>query len=958
MSNAHKISLILLLAFLLRMNGLDFGLPYVFHDDEHQYVEAGVAFLEGQAAIRAGQEKLNNPPLFKSGLGLLYVLYSRLLIGDPEAIQAAAHNQQWRTFFHYVGRFATVSLGLLTVALLYAIGKRLYSPKTGLLAALLLTVSFLPVRESHFAVNDTPLAFMVAAVLYTGAGILRRGRWFDYLLTGLLIGLAGAVKYTGVYLVSILIMAHWLRQRQTKATWRAGLLSPRWWAGLFLVPVGFLVGAPVVLTAWAEMFRRMSRLAEYGRLGYHDLLLAPYGGWLFYLNILAWGLGFLLLGLCLVALVGVLMTRYHEDLLLVVFPLLLYVIMAQQKLIFARFILPALPPLLLLAAIWLRRFSHMAPRLSPKLTEQRVLTVATLLLIIQPLLWSIWLGVLLSRPDTRETATDWIAENIPSGAIVYAEDHAIPKEGVAGRVSWPHVHPPDLAFDSDIPDPLAHYQAQGTQFILTSDYHHQRRFTDPTKETGRQQWAQTLSHLTPLVEFQPYWQPAQFTFTQRYGPWLEAPLRHLPGPTIRVYALDSPPTRHYLNPLDEANQIPDKAHIFAYELTPNPTQAIEISLYWVNKGWQPSDELRVTLVDSAGFEAAQTIAQPAPAFANALAQGQKMIKSEAHLPLPPGTPPGPYRLHFSIFDTNKLETVGLVNQTPLTLTQPISPPQPNDLPDSDTHPLTPGFSLISHNLHVDDEAMQNTLLFGQDNWLTLLWQADKKTETDYQIQLTLLDPAEKVAAVWAGHPVHGQSPTSNWQTGQLIRDPWNLTLPDTLPDTQDTPYTLRLTLLNPDNSPANTVDLDTVQLSGHARSSAIPTMQQTVNAVWADAFSLLGFNIRAIPESADSGWLELDLYWQSLAPLDTNYVISLRLIDNQGQTILSQDTQPSGGQAPTSNWQPGEVIHDFHSLRYEKLTMSEQYRLELILINAQTGETLPGTKNNQTTDSLLLTAWP
>lgn len=90
----HKLIVLLLLAFLLRLNGLAFELPYIFHPDEHQYVEAGIAFLQGPENAIAELQKLNNPPLFKSALGLLYVLYARILILQPGQIQTTEESDQ------------------------------------------------------------------------------------------------------------------------------------------------------------------------------------------------------------------------------------------------------------------------------------------------------------------------------------------------------------------------------------------------------------------------------------------------------------------------------------------------------------------------------------------------------------------------------------------------------------------------------------------------------------------------------------------------------------------------------------------------------------------------------------------------------------------------------------------------------------------------------------------------
>jgi hypothetical protein len=609
----YKLILSLLLAFLLRLNGLAFGLPYIFHPDEHQYVEAGIAFLQGQENAIAELQKLNNPPLFKSALGLLYVLYARILILQPGHIQTTIDSQVWRLFFQYVGRFASVSAGLLTVVLLYALGRRLYGQRTGILGAFLLAVTFLHVRESHFAVNDVPLTFLVVASLYLGAGVLCRGRWFDYLAAGFLIGLTAATKYTGVQLTSILIAAHLLRQREGDFKPLNWLMSPRLLSGLAMILVGFAVGAPIALVHWRETIRRMGRLAEYGRFGYHDLLIDPQGGWIFYLKTLAWGAGFLMFAAFVVALVVSLIYRSRTDVYLIISPLLLYLTMGNQKMFFARFMLPALPPLILLVAAWIERLSR--SKLVPTKNIEAILFVSAALLAFQPLASSVWLGVLLNRLDTREIATDWIRSNIPEGSVIYADTYAIVRNSVTGHVSLPYVQPRRLSLG--YPDLLEYYRERGVQFVITTDYYDERRYADLKKEMERKDWVAALSQLDLIQEFWPYWRPrGGFSIDQHYGPAHETLMRQHPGPIIRIYALDPKPNWRGLNPFLESNQIPGKASVFGHEVRPEtlPGDTLDVAVYWLNEGWRASDDLHVALVDLGGFEISRAVASPVLGF--------------------------------------------------------------------------------------------------------------------------------------------------------------------------------------------------------------------------------------------------------------------------------------------------------------------------------------------------------
>jgi len=86
--------------------------------------------------------------------------------------------------------------------------------------------------------------------------------------------------------------------------------------------------------------------------------------------------------------------------------------------------------------------------------------------------------------------------------------------------------------------------------------------------------------------------------------------------------------------------------------------------------------------------------------------------------------------------------------------------------------------------------------------------------------------------------------------------------------------------------------------------------------------------------------------------------MGLKLVDGQGQAVLTQEGPPKGGEAPVTTWQPGEVVHDFRSLRYDNLAMDEKYQLELLLIDTQTGQAVPARQAGETVPTLLLTSWP
>lgn len=81
------------------------------------------------------------------------------------------------------------------------------------------------------------------------------------------------------------------------------------------------------------------------------------------------------------------------------------------------------------------------------------------------------------------------------------------------------------------------------------------------------------------------------------------------------------------------------------------------------------------------------------------------------------------------------------------------------------------------------------------------------------------------------------------------------------------------------------------------------------------------------------------LYLRSLAPMDINYNISVRLLDAQGNPIWSEDGWPWG--AATRDWPVGDVRPDGHHIRIPANTPPGLYKLTMSLYEPATLATLP-----------------
>lgn len=655
--------IILLIASFFRFNGLGYGLPYVLHPDEHQYVNAAITCLSDPQACTSQLERYNNPPLFKMILTALFVLISYLAIPTtqlPEAVDSLI----WRNYYWYLGRFASAAAGILTVAAVYALTMRLYAQKrVAYLAALSVAVCFIHVRESHAAVNDAMLSLTIVLALYSAAGLLRDKGFSQYVRTGVAIGIATATKYLGIFAAAFLILAHLFNTSAPLLTWRQKLFSIRLYVGLIAIPVTFIILTPLVVGSWDEMLRRVSGLAEYGRSGYHHYILDAHGGWLFYLKVLGWGMGWLLLPLSLLVLCFSLVRRRPQDLLLGMPSVIYYAIMASQKMFFARFILPIVPFLLIITSAWLVRWVDglNSSRFS-KYSRVSLGTIAAILLF-QPCITSLWFDILLMRPDTRLLAVEWLTEFVPQGSAIFFEECALPEQMVTGKPEWPYVRAAEQKIDH--PDRLEYYLERRVKYIIIGDFCTEVKLSDPEKEAGRRTWLDRMSQLRLVKEITPYWLPGKwFAFESRLAPAQDTLARLYAGPTIRIYEVPLPREWYALNPLDRANQIVDVASLYGWEMADrslSPGSTLTIGLYWQNHRWKPRYQMSVALVDTNGASVSEAVAIVAPGFERDLeVKRSRPVKSIAQLHIPPEVMPGSYSVQVSISDPTVPYVVGKI----------------------------------------------------------------------------------------------------------------------------------------------------------------------------------------------------------------------------------------------------------------------------------------------------------
>jgi len=104
------------------------------------------------------------------------------------------------------------------------------------------------------------------------------------------------------------------------------------------------------------------------------------------------------------------------------------------------------------------------------------------------------------------------------------------------------------------------------------------------------------------------------------------------------------------------------------------------------------------------------------------------------------------------------------------------------------------------------------------------------------------------------------------------------------------------------------------------------------------SIQLLGYSLRGLPVERGGGF-SVFLYWQARGQVPEDYTVFVHLED--GERIWAQkDGPPHCAKRPTSNWQPGELIADEHTLVVDPATPPGSYPLRIGLYIPQTGRRL------------------
>ncbi|MFM7322068.1 MAG: ArnT family glycosyltransferase [Armatimonadota bacterium] len=333
-------AIVVAMALLLRLAGVDWGLPgpdryWSHHPDESQVVVAAQSLDPIRGRFATGFYNYGQGYLLAGSIASRAAQGMGIAPTQPSEVPPLAPTLLWF-------RFVSAVAGTLAVAWLIAAGSRLYSRQVGLIAGAMLAEAPLAVQHAHFATVDT---FAMAAV--TGATLLASryasggsSAWLP--LAGLASGVAAGTKYNAG-LVLALVLAAW---------WNVRPRAPRMLLGtLASAGFGFLLSCPGAAIEFDRFREDLLFEARHMGAGSEDIFAGTWPGWIHhgFIN-LPWALGPVTAACVAIGVGSALRRRAPADGLIAAFVVPYWLLIGAAQVKFARYLLPVLPLLVLWAA--------------------------------------------------------------------------------------------------------------------------------------------------------------------------------------------------------------------------------------------------------------------------------------------------------------------------------------------------------------------------------------------------------------------------------------------------------------------------------------------------------------------------------------------------------------------------------------------------------------------------------
>ncbi len=401
--------IILFIAVLLRLNGIEWGLPnlshpnYTYHPDEVYLLSWAQMLYDGFII----------PKQFIYG-GTFYLTTLQLANYLGQLITPFAGGTD---FFNTVllGRCFGIFYAILTIYFTYLIARTLYNPVTGLIAAFLLSIFPAHIFWAQRIRPDELFTLLAVLNVYLATRILKKegSKNLNLILGGCILGISIATRFPAAIFSTCYIAALISLQIENKEKWYSFFFNRYFIVAAGGCIVSYALASPHTFIFFDDFMNGMRVQWTYQSDPFVDAIgRGPV--WMQYIvRILPQSLGYAFYILTLPALILVCFKRTTNELLLLSLIVPYFFLLTKASWVVVRYTMPLLPFIAIFISLFLTEL--LQKKWLPQIIVIAVFLFATSWTITSDLVYANAI-----KNDPRDKATLWLSENVPHNSNIGA----------------------------------------------------------------------------------------------------------------------------------------------------------------------------------------------------------------------------------------------------------------------------------------------------------------------------------------------------------------------------------------------------------------------------------------------------------------------------------------------------------------------------------------------------------
>lgn len=410
---------VLAVGFLLRLWGVDYGLPFPLVSDEEVMLGGALKMLEIRSLVPALHPEAMSILYYPPALPYLYLVLMTPVITGLYVLNGLPPMDQFGLIvldnlgpIWLAARLSSVVMSTATLYIVYRLGSSLFrSPVAGLVAASLMTFDYMHVMLAHVARHWSVTVFLIWAVAWVSFRYFEKPDLRKAVAIGLLSGAGFGASYIGALGFGFGGVAHLVSWRQARVRLLGRNVLAMAGCCLALVALFVLLyPQPIVRLTTVLPISEPKTITGWGS----SIVFYATGIWLSNPALLVMAAA----GLTATAMMRRWLLLGGALFLILFYTVFLYRYMPLED----RYILPLSPVLALLGGF---AANEAWQRFGSRYQARTGMLLAFMCLLAYPAGVSFRAAYLLAQTDTRMVAKQWLEKNLPADSLIVMNTNVV-----------------------------------------------------------------------------------------------------------------------------------------------------------------------------------------------------------------------------------------------------------------------------------------------------------------------------------------------------------------------------------------------------------------------------------------------------------------------------------------------------------------------------------------------------